>query len=250
MSTPAFIAAPQLDDFAHGFFTRQGGVSSGIYAGLNVGLGSDDARAHVLENRERVRLTLGATHLITAHQTHSAVTAFIDAPQSGIQADALVTKTPGLAIGALAADCAPILLADLENGVIGAAHSGWRGAFDGIIASVIDTMVAHGGQRAKMKAIIGPCISQNAYEVGPEFVKRYEADYPRDLDLFAPSQNTGHHMFDLPGFVKRQIERCDVQADWLGLCTYGDEGRFFSYRRTTHKNEPDYGRQISAICLP
>ena len=111
-------------------------------------------------------------------------------------------------------------------------------------------MVAHGGQRAKMKAIIGPCISQNAYEVGPEFVTRYETDYPGDLDLFAPSQNTGHHMFDLPGFVKRQIERCDVQADWLGLCTYGDEGRFFSYRRTTHKNEPDYGRQISAICLP
>lgn len=249
MSALPFLTAPQLDGVAHGFFTRQGGVSSGLYDSLNTGLGSDDERADVLENRDRVRAALGAQHLVTAHQTHSAVTAFIDAPQSGIQADALVTKTRGLAIGALAADCAPILLADMRNGIIGAAHSGWRGAFGGIIASVIDTICAHGGRRADIKAIIGPCISQSAYEVGPEFIARFEAEYAADMDLFIAAQKTGHHMFDLPGFVQRQIERCDVAAHWLGACTYGDEKRFFSYRRTTHQGEADYGRQISAICL-
>lgn len=188
MSALPFLTAPQLDGVAHGFFTRQGGVSSGLYDSLNTGLGSDDERADVLENRDRVRAALGAQHLVTAHQTHSAVTAFIDAPQSGIQADALVTKTPGLAIGALAADCAPILLADMRNGIIGAAHSGWRGAFGGIIASVIDTICAHGGRRADIKAIIGPCISQSAYEVGPEFIARFEAEYAADMDLFIAAQ--------------------------------------------------------------
>ena len=138
----------------------------------------------------------------------------------------------------------------IEIGIIGAAHSGWRGAFDGIIASVIDTMCAHGGQRQYIKAVIGPCISQAAYEVGPEFITQFETDYAADLDFFIPSQQAGHHMFDLPGFVQRQIARCDVEADWLGVCTYDDEDRFFSYRRTTHKGEADYGRQISAICLP
>ena len=250
MSAPPFLTAPQLHGVTHGFFTRQGGVSSGIYDSLNIGLGSDDERTNVLENCDRVRDALGAQHLVTAHQTHSAVTAFIDAPQSGIKADAIVTKTPGLAIGALAADCAPILLADTRNGIIGAAHSGWRGAFDGIIASVIDTMVAHGAQKQHIRAIIGPCISQNAYEVGAEFIARFETDYATDIDLFIASQKAGHYMFDLPGFVQRQIARCDVEADWLGVCTYADEARFFSYRRTTHKGEPDYGRQISAICLP
>lgn len=250
MSAPPFLTSPALDAVPHGFFTRQGGVSAGLYDSLNVGLGSDDARAHVLENRDRVRDALGATHLITAHQTHSAVTAFIDAPHDAIKADALVTKTPGLAIGALAADCAPLILADTRNGVIGAAHSGWRGAFDGIIASVIDTMVAHGAQKHHIRAIIGPCISQSAYEVGPEFIARFEADYAADVDLFIPSQNAGHHMFDLPSFVERQITRCGVEGAWLGLCTYADEARFFSYRRTTRKGEADYGRQISAICLP
>lgn len=234
----------------HGFFTRQGGVSQGIYNSLNIGLGSDDKRDDVLANRARVKDALAAKALVTAHQSHSTVTAFIEAPQDGIKADALVTKTPGIAIGALAADCAPILLADEKNGIIGAAHSGWRGAFDGIIASVIDTMVAHGAQKQNMQAVIGPCISKSAYEVGPEFIARFEAAYKADIDLFTPSQTSGHHMFDLPRFVQRQIERCDVVADWIGLCTYGDEDRFFSYRRTTHRGERDYGRQISAICLP
>lgn len=250
MNAPPFLTSPALDDVAHGFFTRQGGVSSGIYESLNVGLGSDDTKEHVLKNRQRVCAALRAEHLVTAHQTHSTIAAFIDAPQSGIQADALVTKTPGLALGALAADCAPVLLADTQNGVIGAAHSGWRGAFDGIIASTIETMCAHGAKKQHIKAVIGPCISQSAYEVGPEFIARFDADYAADLDLFIAASKNGHHMFDLPGFVQRQINRCDVAAAWMRACTYSDEDRFFSYRRTTHKGEQDYGRQISALCLP
>lgn len=232
----------------HGFFTRQGGVSKGIYQSLNIGLGSDDVRDDVLENRTRIADAFNAHALVTAHQTHSTVTAFIDKPQEGIKADALVTKTPGLAIGALAADCAPVLLSDMDNGIIGAAHSGWRGAFDGILASVAETMRAHGA--VHITAVVGPCISQAAYEVGPEFIARFEADYPADLDLFMPSDKNGHHMFNLPCFVQRQLARADVEAHILAACTYANEDKFFSYRRTTHRAEADYGRQISAICLP
>ena len=237
-----------LDGTAHGFFTRQGGVSTGLYESLNTGLGSEDARTRVLENRDRVRQYLGATALATAYQTHSTVTAFIDAPQEAIKADALVTKTSGLAIGTLAADCAPVLLSDTQNGIIGAAHSGWRGAFDGILASVAATMHENGGKH--IAAVIGPCISKKAYEVGPEFIARFESNYTDDLDLFTPSKKSGHHMFDLPSFVQRQLARVDIEAHIINACTYADEARFFSYRRTTHRKEPDYGRQISAICLP
>ncbi|MGB0314241.1 MAG: peptidoglycan editing factor PgeF [Parvibaculales bacterium] len=236
-----------LDGTAHGFFTRQGGVSTGLYESLNTGLGSEDARTRVLENRDRVRQYLGATALATAYQTHSTVTAFIDAPQEAIKADALVTKTSGLAIGALAADCAPVLLSDTQNGIIGAAHSGWRGAFDGILASVAATMRENGGKH--IAAVIGPCISKKAYEVGPEFIARFESNYTDDLDLFTPSKKSGHHMFDLPSFVQRQLARVDIEAHIINACTYADEARFFSYRRTTHRNEADYGRQMSAICL-
>jgi YfiH family protein len=236
-----------LDGTAHGFFTRQGGVSTGLYESLNTGLGSEDARTRVLENRDRVRQYLGATALATAYQTHSTVTAFIDAPQEAIKADALVTKTSGLAIGALAADCAPVLLSDTQNGIIGAAHSGWRGAFDGILASVAATMRENGGKH--IAAVIGPCISKKAYEVGPEFIARFESNYTDDLDLFTPSKKSGHHMFDLPSFVQRQLARVDIEAHIINACTYADEARFFSYRRTTHRNENDYGRQMSAICL-
>lgn len=236
-----------LDGTAHGFFTRQGGVSTGLYDSLNTGLGSDDARACVLENRDRVRQYLGATALATTYQTHSTVTAFIDAPQEAIKADALVTKTSGLAIGALAADCAPVLLSDTQNGIIGAAHSGWRGAFDGILASVAATMRENGGKH--IAAVIGPCISKKAYEVGPEFITRFESNYTDDLDLFTPSKKSGHHMFDLPSFVQRQLARVDIEAHIINACTYADEAGFFSYRRTTHRNEADYGRQMSAICL-
>ena len=236
-----------LDGTAHGFFTRQGGVSTGLYESLNTGLGSEDARTRVLENRDRVRQYLGATALATAYQTHSTVTAFIDAPQEAIKADALVTKTSGLAIGTLAADCAPVLLSDTQNGIIGAAHSGWRGAFDGILASVAATMRENGGKH--IAAVIGPCISKKAYEVGPEFIARFESNYTDDLDLFTPSKKSGHHMFDLPSFVQRQLARVDIEAHIINACTYADEARFFSYRLTTHRNEADYGRQMSAICL-
>lgn len=250
MKDTRYLTDPALGDICHGFFTRQGGVSKGIYESLNVGLGSRDEIQAVHENRERVRIALRASYLQTAHQTHSAETAFISTSlETPPQADALVTTTPGLAIGALAADCAPILLADLKNGVIGAAHSGWRGAFDGIAANVINKMCDHGAQKSTMRAVIGPCISQAAYEIGPEFISRFENQYPQDLDLFVPSQKSGHFMFDLPHFVQRQIERCDVAASWVGACTYEDEARFFSFRRTTHRAEADYGRQISAICL-
>ncbi len=242
------IQHESLAALSHGFFTRQGGVSSGIYDSLNIGLGSDDDRANVLENRDRVRSALNAEALVTAYQTHSTVTAFIDAPQEAIEADALVTKTRGLAIGALAADCAPLLLADQDNEIIGAAHSGWRGAFDGIIDSVGKTMRTHGAKH--IHAVIGPCISQAAYEVGAEFIARFETDYPQDVDLFIASKQEGHFMFDLPAFVQRQAARADIEADISGHCTYADEARFFSYRRTTHRGEADYGRQISAICLP
>ena len=246
--TPPHLTHSSLAALPHGFFGRRGGVSSGLYDSLNVGLGSDDAQADILENRERVRQALQATALVTAHQTHSTVTAFIDAPEQGIKADALVTKTPGLAIGALTADCAPVLLADAQTGIVGAAHSGWRGAFDGIVAGVADTMRAHGAKN--IQAVIGPCISRHAYEVGPEFLARFEKQYAADGDLFTASKNAGHHMFDLPGFVQRQAMRADVDAQILAQCTYTNAEDYFSYRRTTHHNEPDYGRQISAICLP
>jgi len=255
MSQLKYHQAKLLAGTNHGFFTRLGGVSSGLYDSLNIGLGSQDEPAHVLENRDRVRLALGVDDLVTGYQSHSIVTEFIDAPQQGLPADALVTATPGLAIGALAADCAPILLADVEACVIGAAHSGWRGAFEGIAQTVVQTMCQHGGRREHIKAVVGPCISQAAYEVGPEFIARFESHFADDLDLFmaSPTGKTGHHMFDLPSFVTRQLIRSglsDANVGQMGLCTYQETDAFFSYRRTTHRGEPDYGRQISAICLP
>lgn len=248
MSQLAPLTHPSLA-MPHGFFTRRGGVSRGIYDSLNVGLGSDDARAAVLENRQRVQAHFAAQRLVTGHQTHSAITARVDHDtKAAPEADALVTTVPGLAIGVLSADCTPVLLADEHAGVIGAAHAGWRGAFDGILASVVGAMHAAGA--SQISAVIGPTISQAAYEVGPEFIARFEADYAADLDLFIASARDGHAMFDLPGFVGRQLARCGVTANDIGRCTYQNSAEFFSYRRTTHASEPDYGRQISAVCLP
>jgi YfiH family protein len=254
MSAVKFHQSALLAGTTHGFFTRLGGVSSGIYDSLNLGLGSQDTPANVQENRDRVQRALGAQDLVTGYQSHSIVTQFIDAPHQGLPADGLVTATPGLAIGALAADCAPILLADVEAGLIGAAHSGWRGAFDGIAQSVVETMCQHGARREQIKAVVGPCISQAAYEVGPEFIVRFETQFADDLDLFIASPDKPeHHLFDLPRFVTRQLTRSGLRAahvSALGLCTYDETHGFFSYRRTTHRGEADYGRQISAICLP
>lgn len=241
------------DIIRHGYFTRQGGVSEGIYEGLNVGLGSRDTPQRVIENRARVASWFGAPieHLATVHQHHSPDVFTVTQSYAGERphADALVTATPGIVLGVLAADCGPVLFADAENGVIGAAHAGWKGALYGVLENTIDAMIALGARRDAITAVLGPSISAASYEVGPEFVDRFLAvnqDYGR---YFSPSENEGHAMFDLQGLTVARLEAAGVRAALTGHCTYADETRFFSYRRTTHRKEPDYGRQISAIQL-
>ncbi len=245
----------KLDGIRHGFFTRQGGVSGGIYTSLNIGLGSDDERSSVLENRDRVagQLGIGADRLVSPYQIHSADVITVSAPfaqDADRKADALVTATPGLAIGIATADCGPLLFADTKAGVIGAAHSGWKGAVTGILQNTVAAMEALGATRTNITAVLGPTISQGAYEVGPEFKERFLQEHPDNTRYFKPSERAEHFMFDLPAFItdKLQALGLGVVAD-LALCTYADEDRFFSYRRTTHRKEPDYGRQISAIAL-
>jgi YfiH family protein len=237
----------------HGYFTRQGGVSEGIYEGLNVGLGSRDTPQRVIENRTRVAAWFNAPieKLATVHQIHSPHVATIGPAYQGErpEADALVTATPGIVLGVLAADCGPILFADADNGVIGAAHAGWKGALYGVLEGTIDAMIALGARRKAITAVLGPSISAANYEVGPEFVARFldvDPDYAR---FFSPSANEGHSMFDLQGLTVMRLKAAGVNAALTGHCTYADEERFFSYRRTTHRQEPDYGRQISAIQL-
>lgn len=237
----------------HGFFTRKGGVSEGIYRGLNVGLGSADERERVEENRARVAAFFGqpVARLATQHQVHSATVVTIssadDLPRQ--HADAMVTAVPGVILGVLTADCGPILFADAKAGVIGAAHAGWKGAFDGVLENTIAAMEALGAARERIIAVLGPSIAQPHYEVGPEFVARFierNAAYAR---YFKPSEKPGHAMFDLPGLTVDRLTAAGVSASSLHLSTYPDEERFFSFRRTTHAGEPDYGRQISAIEL-
>ncbi|MBB3963628.1 peptidoglycan editing factor PgeF [Rhizobium metallidurans] len=241
------------DAIRHGYFTRQGGVSDGIYRGLNVGLGSSDERAKVEENRRRVAgwFDLPVERLATVHQVHSPDVVVVDASYDGTRqpADALVTATPGIALGVLAADCGPILFADPENRVVGAAHAGWKGAFAGVLENTIEAMIGLGARREAIVACLGPSISKASYEVGPEFVERFvseNSDYQR---YFTPSRKPGHSMFDLPAFTIDRLRAAGVKAESLGVCTYPDSERFFSYRRTTHSQEPDYGRQISAIAI-
>ncbi|WP_037067770.1 peptidoglycan editing factor PgeF [Allorhizobium undicola] len=237
----------------HGFFTRQGGVSEGIYAGLNVGTGSNDRPEHVNENRQRVAqwFGLGTDRLVTVHQVHSPDVVTVTAPFEAERpkADAMVTNRPGLVLGVLSADCGPILFADPEAGVIGAAHAGWKGALTGILENTIDAMIRLGAERGRIRATLGPSISGNAYEVGPEFVERFVAEDAGYESFFRPSEKPGHAWFDLPAFTAQRLTRAGIAADSLGLCTYADPQRFYSYRRTTHAAEPDYGRQISAIAL-
>ncbi|UFI03051.1 peptidoglycan editing factor PgeF [Roseibium aggregatum] len=245
----------KLDGIRHGFFTRQGGVSGGIYTSLNIGLGSDDERSSVLENRDRVagQLGIGADRLVSPYQVHSADVITVSAPfaqDADRKADALVTATPGLAIGIATADCGPLLFADTKAGVIGAAHSGWKGAVTGILQNTVAAMEALGATRTNITAVLGPTISQGAYEVGPEFKERFLQEHPDNTRYFKPSERAEHFMFDLPAFITDKLQALGLGtvAD-LALCTYADEDRFFSYRRTTHRKEPDYGRQISAIAL-
>jgi YfiH family protein len=243
-----------LPGIRHAFFTREGGVSTGIYSGLNGGLGSNDDRAAVLENRARMAGALGvpAHHLLGLYQIHSPDVIVVEAPfgEERPKADAMVTRVPGLALGVSSADCGPILFADPKARVVGAAHSGWKGAFSGIMESTLSAMEGLGARRADIIAVLGPTIGPGAYEVGPEFMDRFLADDDADADLFAPSDKPGHGYFNLPGFIGRRAEAAGVgRFANLGLCTYADEARFYSYRRATHRNEADYGRLISAITL-
>jgi YfiH family protein len=252
------IEAPSLSALSgvrHCFFTRAGGVSTGIYASLNIGLGSNDDRANVMENRGRVADRLGVPRdkLAFAYQVHSPDVWRVDATTDLSQhpkADAIVTRTPGLGIAISIADCGPILFADAEAGVIGAAHSGWKGAFCGVVGSTVAAMEELGARRERIVAAIGPMISRRAYEVGAEFVARFEADDAENARFFSPSANAGHAMFDLPAYILKRLDQAGVgRAENLDLCTYSDEDRFFSYRRMTHRGEADYGRLVAAITL-
>lgn len=237
---------------SHGFFGREGGVSEGIYAGLNCGPGSKDNPVHVKENRARVALALGASpeNLCTLYQIHSATVVTIERPWEGVplQADALVTNKPGLVLGILTADCAPILFADTKAGVIGAAHAGWKGAVSGVAENTVAAMEQLGAKRDHIVAVVGSCIAQPSYEVGAEFMARFSAaDQAR---FFIPSTRAGHHQFDLPGFVVQSLRQAGIrQVEALGLDTCSNPTQFYSYRRTTLASEPDYGRQISCIAL-
>ncbi|MEM9715953.1 MAG: peptidoglycan editing factor PgeF [Pseudomonadota bacterium] len=235
----------------HGFFTREGGISTGIYQGLNCGLGSNDDRDQVVENRNRVATALGTSSLTSVYQIHSPDVAIADQidPSDPPKADALVTATPGLAIGILTADCTPVLFADPKAGVIGAAHAGWKGAIGGVLENTVDAMIGLGATRDDIMATAGPTISQANYEVGQDFMEQFLAEDPDFARFFANGVQPEKYQFDLPGFVLSRLRAAGVTAEWTGHCTYADEDRFFSYRRTTHRGEPDYGRQISAIML-
>jgi YfiH family protein len=248
---PALSALPGI---CHGFFTRQGGVSTGIYASLNCGIGSDDRREDVLRNRARASAALGteAERLATPYQIHSAEAVTVTEAWKigrGPKADAVVTDRPGIALGVGSADCGPTLLADAEAGVIAASHSGWRGALAGIIESTVVAMQRLGAQPNRVVAVLGPTISQPNYEVGPELKQHFVEADPGNAGFFVPSPRPQHYLFDLPGFIVARLSAAGVAAQSIGLCTYADADRFFSYRRATHRGEGDYGRLLSAIML-
>jgi len=244
-----------LTGIRHGFFGRQGGVSDGIYASLNCGLGSRDRPDAVLENRRRVADWLGTppSLLLSLYQVHSATAVIVDRPivrEALPRADALVTKVPGIAIGAMAADCTPVLFADPEAKVIGAAHAGWRGALGGILESTVDAMVGLGARRGAILAAIGPTINQACYEVGPEFEAEFLKVNAANARFFARAAPGARPHFDLPGFVAERLAHLELAGiERQTPCTYESESLFFSFRRATHKNEGDYGRQISAIVV-
>jgi len=243
-----------IPDLRHAFFTREGGVSEGIYAGLNAGIGSDDDPAHVAENRRRMAAVLGVApeRFLTAYQVHSPDVAVATAPwdaASRPKVDAIVTRLPGLAIGVTAADCGPVLLVDPNARVIGAAHAGWKGALTGVLESTIAAMEQLGADRGNLIAAIGPLIRQPSYEVGAEFVDRFTAADPDYARYFIASTRPGHAMFDLGGFIRMRLENAGVlMIDDTGHDTYPDQ-RFYSYRRSVHRQEPDYGRHVHAIAL-
>ncbi|WP_386625402.1 peptidoglycan editing factor PgeF [Sulfitobacter geojensis] len=250
--TLEILTSDHLGTTRHGFFTRRGGASSGIFAGLNCGYGSTDQTDIVHINRARVAEAMGvaADHLVGVHQIHSAAVIDVTGPMPDKpKADAMVTKTPGVALSVLSADCQPVLFADPQAGVIGAAHVGWRGALDGVLDATIDAMEGLGADRKNIAAVIGPCISQGAYEVGPEFFEDFLAQ-DRGFDRFFAQGKGDRMLFDLPGFGLSRLRAAGVGvAEWTRHCTYADANRFYSYRRTTHAKEADYGRLIAAITL-
>jgi YfiH family protein len=247
------LTSDALEGIRHGFFTRKGGASSGIFQGLNCGPGSSDQSEIVAINRARVTEAMGLSpdRLTTLHQVHSADVLHVTAPLSEPrpQADAMVTATPGLLLGVLTADCQPVLFADRHAGVIGAAHAGWRGTRDGVLEATLAAMETLGARRDRTIAVIGPTISQAAYEVGPEFVETF-LDEDRESARFFANGAGDRALFDLPGYALWRLRAAGVgQAEWTRHCTYRDPERFFSYRRTTHAGEADYGRLISVIRL-
>jgi purine-nucleoside/S-methyl-5'-thioadenosine phosphorylase / adenosine deaminase len=251
LASSLLAAVPGL---RHAFFTREGGVSRGFYDSLNGGLGSSDDPANVAENRRRMAEQMGVAppHLLSVWQSHSPDAVVASAPWEGTsrpRADAIVTRTEGLAIAVTAADCGPILFVDPNARVIGAAHAGWKGALTGVLESTIETMEKLGADRSGIVAAIGPLIRQPSYEVGGEFVERFIAAGAENSLFFIPSARAGHAMFDLAGFIRMRLEDAGVlMIDDIGVDTYSDD-RFYSYRRSVHRNEPDYGRHVHAIAL-
>jgi hypothetical protein len=252
-----FIEAPELASYPnirHAFFTRQGGVSEGLYASLNGGLGSNDDRDRVLENRRRMaaQLDLAPEALISVYQVHSPDAVLVEGPWAGERpkADGMATAAPGLALAITTADCGPVLFADPHAGVIGAAHAGWRGALTGIMEATLAAMERLGARRDKIVAVLGPTIGPDAYEVGHDLMTRFTDADARNARFFRANGRPGHAQFDLPAYIAARLEAAGIgEVASLGLCTYSDEERFYSFRRTTHRAEPDYGRLISAIAL-
>lgn len=248
------IRARALDGLPHGFAGRRGGVSSGVHAGLNVGLGSDDDRAAVQRNRDLARdAVLPGSALVTVHQVHSPDVVAVTAPfpdDARPQADALVTDRPGLLLGILTADCVPVLFADARAGVVGAAHAGWKGAIGGVTDRTIAAMVALGADVSGIACAIGPCIGRASYEVGADFAARFEEEDPDNARFFTPAR-PGHHLFDIAAYVAARLAGSGIgRVEMLDEDTYAQPDRFFSYRRACHHGEPGYGRQMSMIALP
>jgi YfiH family protein len=243
-----------LDGVPHGFLGRRGGVSTGVCAGLNVGLGSGDDKDAVRTNRRlAVEAVAPSAALVTLHQVHSpnAIQVFGSYPDDARpHADAMVTDRPGLALGILTADCTPVLFADVEAGVIGAAHAGWKGALGGVVGATVAEMKKLGARHERIAAAVGPTIAQPSYEVDEAFFARFAAAEPANAHFFSPGR-PGRHQFDLEGYVLSRLAEAGItRVEALGLDTYADPDRFYSYRRSTHRGEPDYGRQISLIALP
>ncbi|HEY2706723.1 MAG TPA: peptidoglycan editing factor PgeF [Caulobacteraceae bacterium] len=253
MADLPYLTSPLLSELPgvrHAFFTRQGGASEGLYASLNVGVGSGDDAERVTENRTRAAAALGGGSLVTCYQVHSAVvvTAPFDGPRP--QADGVATRTAGLVCGALAADCAPVLIADPEARVVAAVHAGWRGAIGGVVEAGVAAMISLGADRARMTAAVGPCIGPRSYEVGLEFEAEFLAAATANARFFAPGVTPEKRLFDLPAYVLSRLAAAGVpRAEWIGRDTLTDETLFFSNRRAVHRGEPDYGRLLSAITL-